>query len=137
MPTNTALITSSLNEIGAVADGQPASSSQLSDGLTTLNRMMAVWTENDMDLGWFAQDTGADTMPIPIWAEEAVQANLSLRLCSDYRIDPKPELIIKAGDGASFVAKKVINHNLKGLDMDHMPLGTNFANRNILTDSGN
>jgi len=134
MPTNTALITDSLGEIGAVADGQTASASDLADGLKALNRMMAIWTEDSMDIGWFPQDTGSDTIPIPVWAEEAVQANLGLKLCSLYRITPTNDLINKAVEGIEFVAKKVINHNLEGVDMDHMPYGV-YPRWNVDTDN--
>jgi len=123
MTTNTALITDALGEIGAVADGQTASASQLADGLKALNRMMAIWTEDDMDIGWFPQDTGSDTAPVPIWAEEAVQANLGIKLASLFRISVTNELIDKAVTGKSFVAKKCINHKLEGVDMDHLPYG--------------
>lgn len=134
MPTNTVIITDSLQEIGAVADGQTATASQLADGLTTLNRMMAIWTEDDMDVGWFPQDTGSDTIPIPTWAEEAVQANLGINLCSLFRITATPELIIRASEGRDFIAKKVINHNLEGADMDHIPYGV-YPRWNVDTDN--
>ena len=57
MPTNTSLITDALKAAAIIADGQTASASELADGLTALNRMMAVWAQDGKDIGYFPQDT--------------------------------------------------------------------------------
>lgn len=126
MPTNTEIITDALQAGAIIADGQTASASELADGLTALNRMMQVWTQDDMDVGFFPQDTASDTCPIPTWAEEAVQDNLTVRLCKVFRVPVSPEVAVRASEGVSFVAKMVINEKLEGANMNHMPLGGNL-----------
>ena len=123
MPTNAVIITDALQEIQVVADGQTASASELADGLTELNQMMAVWAVDDMDVCYFPQDTASDACPIPIWAEQAVKANLAINLCSIFGIAVRAETAKRAINGAEFIAKTVINAKLEGADMDTMPLG--------------
>ena len=136
MPTNNAMINDALSEIQIAPEGVTANATQLADGLTELNRMMAEWTENDMDVGYFPQDTGTDSIPVPTWAERAVQANLAANLASFYRIPITIDLAQKASDSAAFVAKKCINSNLKGVDMDHLPIGSgSYSTHNIENDT--
>jgi len=135
MPTNTKIITDALMEIAVVADGQTASASELADGLTELNQMMAVWTIDDKNIGYFPQDTGSDTCPIPIWAEQAVKTNLAVNLAAIFRVPVSPETLVRAGNGLTFVAKKCINAKLEGVDNDHMPYGAPSTRWDISTDS--
>jgi hypothetical protein len=53
MATATSIITDALKEIGVVADGETPSSSESSDGLRALNRLMALWS-NDQSFAWVA-----------------------------------------------------------------------------------
>ena len=135
MPTNTKIITDALQEIAIVADGQTASASELADGLTELNQMMAEWSIDDMDVGYFPQDTGSDTCPVPIWAERGVKANLAVALAASYRVSVSAETAFKATDSLSFIAKTCINNKVEGVDNDHMPQGTASSRWNITTDS--
>lgn len=135
MPTNTVMITDALLDIAIVADGQTASASQISDGLKSLNQMMATWAVSDMDIGYFPQDTASDDCPIPTWSEEAVRANLGVALASAYRVPVSLEIAQKATTGASTVARMVINNKLEGVDNDHMPQGASNNRWNIDTDN--
>ena len=135
MPTNTKIITDALQKAQIIADGQTASASELADGLTELNQMMAMWAVDDMDIGYFPQDTGSDTCPIPIWAEGAVKANLTVALCAAFGVAVKPETLGQAMSGSMFIAKMVINSNLEGVDMDNMPNGTATTRWNINSGS--
>lgn len=135
MPTNTEIITDALQAAAIIADGQTASASELSDSLTALNRMMLTWTQDDMDIGYFPQDTGSDACPIPVWAEEAVQDNLTMRLCKIFRVPVSTEVAIRASEGASYIAKMCINNKLEGVDNDHMPQGYSNGRWNINTDN--
>lgn len=125
MPTNTSLITDALKAAAIIADGQTTSASELADGLTALNRMMAVWKEENKDIGFFPQDTASDDCPIPKWAEEAVQDNLTVRLCKIYRVPVSPEIAMSASNGDDFITKMVINENLEGANMNNMPASSN------------
>jgi len=135
MTTNTALITNALREPQIIADGQTASASELAIGLKELNNMMAMWAVDDKDIGYFPQDTGSDTCPIPIWSEQAVQSNLSINLCAVFKFPVSTETAKRAIEGANFIAKMVINSKLEGANMDTMPLGSNSVRKNILTDN--
>jgi len=135
MPTNTKIITDALQEIQVVAEGQTASAAELATGLTELNQMMSMWRINDMDIGYFPQDTASDDCPIPDWAEQAVKSNLAVNLAAAFKFPVSRETIKRAMDGADFIAKVVINSTLEGVDNDHMPYGTLSRRWNILTDT--
>lgn len=131
MPTNTAFITDALTEIARVGRGKTADSGDLQNALDIQNRMMAQWALSSRDVGYFPQDTLADTIPIPIWAEEAVQANLAVKLASFFRTPITRELAQKAIEGENMVTRTVITSNRKGANMDHLPGG--HSRINIIT----
>jgi len=135
MPTNTVIITDALQEVAIVADGQTASASELADGLTELNQMMAMWAINDRDVGYFPQDTGSDTCPIPIWAEQAVRSNLAVNLAAIFRVPVSQATAMRASEGKDFITKTCINAKLEGVDNDHMPYGSPNNRWNINTGS--
>lgn len=134
MPTNNEIIQDALTDIAIVSAGVTATATQLSDGLTRLNRMMAEWAENDVNLGFFPQSAGTDTIPIPIWAERAVETNLAMNLATFHRVPVTQELATEALTSYTKLANRCISEKIEPLDMDHLPGGGRTYRYNIESD---
>lgn len=134
MPTNTAFLTDALQEIGIVADGATAESGDLQTALDVMNRMMAEWAISDKNIGYFPQDTLADSVPVPIWAEKGVNANLAVELASVFRVPVTQELLSKAIGGEMVIVRYCINNKLEGANMDNMAIGAGYDRYNIQSD---
>lgn len=133
MSTNQQTINNAMFHIGAVDSGNDATPEESADMLAALNKMMAMWAQQDKDLNFPPQDTLSDTLPAPLWAEEAIEYNLAIRGATLFSLPVTPDVAVMARESASFIAQQVINLNLKPADMSHMPYGE--GNRwNILTD---
>lgn len=132
--TNQELIDQALKENGYLDAGVSAGATDSADALDVQNQMMAAWAVSGKDLQYFPQDTLGDTVPIPIWAEEGVVSNLSLKLCAAFDIAPTQALILKAEEGRNVIARTVMRNNIENADLTHLPWGRgNYAN--ILTDA--
>lgn len=131
--TNQELIERAMILIGALDSGGTPTSAELSDMLSALNQMMAMWAENDMNLQFPPQDTLGDTYPLQLWTEEPVAYNLAVRAATLFDLPVPPDVAFMANEGASFIAKKLINDALEPADLSHMPAGG--GRWNIITDS--
>jgi hypothetical protein len=136
MTTNLTIIEDSLRDIGVISEIDDASAEQGSYCLRKLNQLMEVWKENSIDIGWFAQSSTTDTIPIPDWAELGVTATLSIVVAPNYGATVSPELIAIADAAAGMILRKSLVEKLTGADMSHLPTGAgNRSGHSILTDS--
>jgi hypothetical protein len=137
MTTNLTIIEDSLRDIGVISEIDTASPEQGKFCLRRLNQMMELWKEDDVDIGWFAQTSTTDTIPIPDWAELGVTAALSIAVAPTYGATVSQELIAIADVAAGMILRKSLAEKLTGLDMSHLPVGAgNYrGHRNIITDS--
>ncbi len=137
MTTNLTIIEDSLRDIGVISEIDSASAEQGSFCLRKLNQFMEVWKEDGVDIGYFAQGTTTDDIPIPDWAEIGVTAALSIAIAPNYGASVSPELIAIAEATGGMILRKSLAEKLTGLDMSHLPVGAgNYrGNRNIITDS--
>ena len=125
------LINKAMLHIGAVKSGSDATPTESADMLSALNSMMAMWAKEDKDLQFPPQDTLTDTYPLPMWTEEPVIYNLSIRGATLFDLPIPADVAMMASNGQSFIAKTLINAKLESKDMTHMPGG---ESRSILTD---
>ncbi len=135
MTTNLVIIEDALRDINVIAENDSASAEQGSYCLRKLNQMMEAWKEDGIDIGWFAQSSTTDTIPIPDWAELGVTATLSIVVAPNYGATVSPELIAVADSAAGMILRKSLVENMVGLDMSHMPPGAGRQRHRILTDS--
>ena len=136
MTTNLVIISDALRDINVIAETATASPEQGSFCLRRLNQMMEVWREDGIEIGWFAQSSTTDTIPIPDWAELGVTATLSIAVAPNYSATVSQELIAIADASAGMILRKSLAEKLTGADMSHLPAGAGQTfNRNILTDS--
>jgi hypothetical protein len=134
MTTNVEIIGDALKELGVLAETQTASSEQGEYGLRKLNEMLEAWTEDGIELGYFAQSDTAATAPLPEWALRAVKACLAAEVASHYGATVSRELGAKINDAYLAVLRKSIIEALEPANMDHMPGGSS-SRWDIQTDS--
>lgn len=128
MTTNAAIITDALREINVISEVGSASDEQGSQGLTKLNRMMDLWNEQSIEIGWFKQSSTTDTCPIPEWMEQAVVLGLAVRLAPQYGRSVSVELAHDFDNALSTVKRKLIAEGMDNADMSHMAYGTGRYN---------
>jgi len=133
MATNQDIIDQALGELGVVESGDSASATDSADALSVLNQMMAQWAVSNKDLNWFVQDTLTDTIPIPDWAEEGIVSNLAVKCAATFRVPLTGEVQLKADQGERLIVRTLINLDLKGANMNHLPRGESWI-YNITSD---
>ena len=137
MTTNVSIIGDSLRLLGVIAEGQSVSAEQGANALRALNQMLERWTEDSIDLGYFAQSATTDTCPIPAWSEQGVISKLAQRLMADYPSTQPPAWVLSDSEnGYGTIARKCLVESLKPSRMDHLPAGEGHYRRGsrILTD---
>jgi len=138
LTANLTIIDDALREINVISEIDSASAEQGSFCLRRLNQMMEVWREDGADIGYFAQSTTTDTIPIPDWAELGVTAALAIAIAPTYSASVSPELVATAEVASTMITRKSLAERQQSADMTHLPAGGgNFfrSRRNILTDS--
>ena len=138
MTTNLTIIDDALREINVISEIDSASAEQGKFCLRRLNQMMEVWRENGADIGYFAQDTTTDTIPIPDWTELGVTAALAIVIAPTYSATVSAELLLTARIAANMITRKSLAERQQGANMSHLPAGSGnryTSGRNILTDS--
>ncbi len=138
MTANLVIINDALRDAGVISEVDSASAEQGSFCLRKLNQMMEVWREDGISIGYFAQGTTTDTIPIPDWAELGVTEALAIVIAPNYGASVSAEQIAIADTTVGMILRKSLVERQAGLDMNHLPAGAgNEGNlrRNILTDS--
>ena len=124
--TNQQIIDRAGFELGLVESGDSMDSTDTADALIDLNQMMAAWAVKDKDFKWPPQDTAGDVAPIPIWAEQGVISNLAVTMGPTFRSPIPADLHEKARLGRQTIGNTLVNLELEGSDMTHLPQGRNW-----------
>lgn len=121
MATNLEIITDALREINVISEIDSPSAEQGAHALRKLNELMA--SEEEIELGYFAQSSTTDTCPIPRWSERGVKAKLALEVASTYGATVSAELASKLDEAWGVIVRKAMVEKLRERDMTSMPLG--------------
>jgi hypothetical protein len=124
LATNLEVIGDSLRELGVISETETASAEQGTHGLRKLNDLLEAWTEDGIELGYFAQSLTADDCPVPNWALRAVKLCLAPEIATAYGAKVSPELGVKIDDAYTALLRKSQVENLPEANMDHMPRGS-------------
>ncbi len=84
------IIKSSLFEIGAADSESPAGPDENSDSIRYLNRMMAKFAVQGINLGYTVVSSLADIITVPDGAIDGIVANLAIRLHPQYSSPDEP-----------------------------------------------
>ena len=135
MTTNVVILGDALRLLGVIAEGESPSAEQGTNALRALNQMLERWTEDGIELGYFAQSSTTDTCPIPAWAEQGVTSKIAQRLMADYPAAEPPAWVLNDREnGYSTIARRCMLDRMSPARMDHMPAGEGSGYRSrILT----
>jgi len=122
--TNVAIIQQAYQIIGVVGESQTVSAEQGQTGLDTLNELMASLSTEDIDIGYFKQESTTDDCPIPEWAERGIVSKLAQELLAVY---PSAQVIPKIMDddtnGFAVIRRMCMNRKLVDQDTRYLGLG--------------
>ena len=121
-------------ELSIVEGGDELNPTDSAEAMQFLNTMMAAWKYSSRDFNWFPQDDLTATLPVPVWAEEAIISNLAVICGPEFRSPITNDLATKAKNGLNMITRTLMNLNLEQADMTHLPQGRDTG-RNILTDA--
>lgn len=125
MTTNVTLIGDALKLLGVNGETQTASAEQGALGLRVLNRMLELWPEDGIQLGWFEQSLTTDDAPIPKWSEQGVVSKLAQALRPYYPASTlEPWVLDDSMNGFGTILRKCLVEKLKPANMDHLPFGS-------------
>ncbi len=84
MATGADIVTAALRKLGIRTAESPLTASELADGLSEMNDMLAKWEGKGINFGFDPISSAADTVEAPGSAIAAIKSNLSIRLAPDY-----------------------------------------------------
>lgn len=85
--------------------------------------MMNRWEADGISLGWSDVTDGANTLPAPVEAEEAIAYNLAVVIAPEYGVMPSTLVGQGADSGYKAVLRDVWAAQPNVGDVTHMPLG--------------
>lgn len=100
-----------------------AANEDIRDSLRALNQMMRVWESSGVPLGWVDAVSPTDTLCVPPDAEEAVAANLALRLAPRYGVQVVPALADLARQSMDSVMARAKTQQYARISYEDLPLG--------------
>lgn len=125
MTTINTLVSDSLRLLGVMGETDSLSSEQGSLGLRVINRMLEQWTEEGVELGWFEQSDGTASAPLPKWSEMGVVSKLAQAMRAYYPASTLENWVMNDDlNGYGTLLRRVIQDQLEGADMTHMPSGS-------------
>ena len=107
MSTSDQMVSNALRLLGVKGGETPLSSTELSDGLATLNRMGAQLEEEGFELGFTTLTTGSDTVTVPDYAEDFYTNQLAARLAPEYQTELTSMLIEAIKSSRRVVVRKL------------------------------
>jgi hypothetical protein len=125
MTTNIEIIGDALKLLGVIGESQEPNPHQGAIGLRRLNQMVELWTEDGIELGWFAQTLTTADAPLPKWAELGVTSKLAQYMQPLYPTSSlEPAVFDDSLNGYGVILRKVTVENAPVADMSHMPAGS-------------
>jgi hypothetical protein len=133
--SNLTIINDALSLIGVLPEGQDASAEQGTDALRALNDMLAEWSLNGIDIGWFPQTETTEDFPIDYRLQAVVKYNLAVHLSPAYGKPVPPEIAVIAGNFKQALVRRILNSQLLAAN-PILPLAEGGGGGyNILTDN--
>lgn len=107
-----------------VADGDNAlDANDTAAGLKSLNAMMRAWEADGISLGWSDVTNATAAMPTPPEADEAIGANLAIRLAAKYGKQPDASVVAIASNGVAMLHALIASNDYARCQYDDLPRG--------------
>lgn len=95
----------------------------LRDGIRALNLMMRAWEAQDLPVGWYDVAGPDEVMPTDPAYDEAIGANLAIRLRARYGATLDGDVVQLATDGKALVSAMCAMSDFARLDYPDLPSG--------------
>lgn len=114
------VIARAMRQLGVVQAGEAPTAGEYSDGLQSLNLMMAGLRTRGVDMGWqaYTSDQGGETFPYPDEDIGHVAAMLAVYLASEYGKGDKVPASVAAMAAAGFTALWAKYNTAAEMDFD-------------------
>lgn len=93
------VVRDALEYLGVLDGNEAAEAEDEAVSIRQLNMMMRRWEASGLALGWQDVSNGADTLPAPPEAEQAIGYNLAVRLRPRFGVEIAPDVIELARTG--------------------------------------
>lgn len=103
--TASTVIRDALQEILVQASEQPIESNEANDAIRLLNRMMAAWEADGIDLSYTPIDSLADTITVVDGALDGIVLNLAVKLAPQYDRPVSQGLYLNAKNAMDAIRK--------------------------------
>jgi hypothetical protein len=103
--TASTIIRDALQEILVQASEQPIEASEAQDAMRLLNRMMAAWVSDGLDLSYTPVDSLNDAITVVDGALDAIVLNLAIKLAPQYDRPISQGLFLNAKNAMDAVRK--------------------------------
>lgn len=117
------VIRDALGHLGVIDAHSAPSATDTRDAMKALNRMMNAWEADGLSVGWLDVTEPAQEMPTPIEADEAIGANLAVRLAPKYGQTVDPVLASLAMQGEASMRAAVTSATFARTSFEDLPLG--------------
>lgn len=118
------IIRDALEQIRVADANADISNNDAAAGLRALNAMMRAWEADGLSLGWSDVATAQDDMPTPPETDEAIGANLAVRMAAKYGVQVSPATVALASGGVSMIRAMIANNDYSRCSYDDLPRGT-------------
>jgi hypothetical protein len=119
-------IRDALGMLGILGETETASAEQADHGLRVLNNLVFDWQGDGVDIPWAAATSATATMTLHERDQQAVLANLALRLAPSYGVALSPALVDTAQSGWNRVLRDSLTRTARVQRMDHLPIGEGY-----------
>lgn len=127
MTTNVEIISGAYQVIGVIPESGSVSAEQGQIGLDTLNQLMSSLSAEDLDIGYFKQESTTDDCPIPEWAERGVISMLAQELLAIYpSAQVIPRIMDDESNGVAVIRRMCLNQKLVEQDRSYLGLGAGW-----------
>ena len=108
-----------------VVDGNSATDPiDLRDGIRSLNLMMRAWEAENLPVGWYDVSDGDEDMPTELAFDEAIGANLALKLRARYGATLDADVVQMATDGKALVSAMIASSEFNRIAYPDLPDST-------------
>lgn len=98
------IVRDALSHLRVIDADQATDPIDVRDGIRSLNLMMRAWEAENLPLGWYDVTGPDEDMPTDIAFDEAIGANLALRLRARYGATIDADVVQLANDGKALVS---------------------------------
>ncbi len=113
MSTSDQMVSNALRLLGVKGGETPLKTTELSDGMASLNRMGVQLNEEGFELGFTTLTAGSDPVTVPDYAEDYFTNQLAARLAPEYS-EEAPAFLVEAIKSARRVVVRSLNSKAVG-----------------------